>query len=207
MARSADFKINTLARVSYADTMFEARTPEGGKEPKYGCTLIWPKSADIQILKDKALEVAKEQWGDKALQWIKDGLIKSPLLDGDGPQGISKKTGERRPELVGSWFIRPSATLKYPPRVVDRRRQPITEVGGKFYSGCYGYAVVNVYAWDNPKNGKGLSCGIILFQVVKDGDQLAGGAPSAESYFEELPDDEEDSTAGKGSDGAAGLFG
>ena len=71
------------------------------------------------------------------------------------------------------------------------------------------YAVVNCYTWENDKNGKGISFGVSLVQVVKkaEGDEVlgGGGGPDADKFFDTIPDDGDSAPAG--SDGAASLFG
>ena len=76
-------------------------------------------------------------------------------------------------------------------------------------SGSQVYAVVNCYTWENDKNGKGISFGVSLVQVVKkaEGDEVlgGGGGPDADKFFDTIPDDGDSTPAG--SDGAASLFG
>lgn len=208
MERTDVFKAPPLARISYAQNLLKPLKNDAGKE-MFSCTLIWPKSADISILRQMAGAAALKQWGDKAAAWIKDGLIKNPILDGDGPQGVSKKTGERYPELAGCWFIRPSATLQVPPRVVNRKVLPVTEIGDEFYSGCYVHAMLNAFCWTNDKNGKGVSFGVMAVQVAKDGEKLASaGGIDPSKHFETIADEggEAIAAAKKGQDGAAALF-
>jgi hypothetical protein len=68
------------------------------------------------------------------------------------------------------------------------------------------YAVVNAYTWDNPKNGKGVSFGVNMVQVAKDGERLGGGGLDPSAHFEAIPDD--GAPAGGGSvNSAADMFG
>lgn len=205
MARSKDVK-TPLAIISFAADLFSIREGQKG----YGCTLLFPKSQDITALHNAALEAAKEEWGEKAVQWIKDGLIKTPFLDGDSKQGLNKKTGERHPGYAGHTFIRCKSGADYKPKVVDARVLPVTDKS-EVPSGSSVYGVVNAFTWDNTENGKGITFGISLVQVAKkaEGDAVLGGSggPSAESYFEAIEDEGEAPAETKNGAGAGGLFG
>jgi hypothetical protein len=205
-ARSRDAK-TPLARFSFTQNLFDPRKSDDGKE-KYGCTLLFTKTTDISSLHAIALEAAKEEWGDKAEGWIKSGLIKSPFLDGDGTQGINKKSGERHAGYEGCTFIRVQSGIKNPPRIVSKNPSIPMTSAQEFYSGCYGYAVVNAFTWENEKNGKGISFGISLAQFAKDGEKLGGGGPgNPEDFFENLADEPAAPASTKGGAGAGGLFG
>lgn len=207
MARSEDIK-TPLAIASFTKDLFTARERENGSKG-FGCTVLFSKTTNIDALKQLAVKTAVEEWGEKATQWIKDGLIKSPFLDGDGPQGLSKKSGERHAGYAGHTFVRCTSGADFKPKVFDRQRNPIMEVDG-IPSGSQIYAVVNCYTWENDKNGKGISFGVSLVQVVKkaEGDAVlgGGGGPDADKYFDAIPDDGESAPANDGQ-GAAGLFG
>ena len=42
------------------------------------------------------------------------------------------------------------------------------------YSGCYANVKVSIYAYNNPKGGKGISAGLVAVQKTKDGARLGG---------------------------------
>lgn len=206
MARSDDLK-TPLCRLAFTNDLFEPRANDKGVK-KWGCTLLFPKTTDITALKVAALEAAEREWPGKAAEWIKSGTIKSPFLDGDGPQGVSKKTGERNAGFAGHTFIRVGSGEDYRPKLVDRKVLPIVSKDGPLYSGCYAYAVVNFWTWEDPKNGKGLSCNVNLIQVAKDGERLGGGGGVDVDKWAEKIEDESDAPAStKTGAGAAGLFG
>lgn len=203
-ARSEDFKLENL-RLSFPNLDKPRNTEDDPKKPpkmKYSATLLYPKSGDLPAktasgekvsVADIAVRVATEQWGDKAVQWIKDGLIRSPFLDGDGPQGVNKKSGERHAGYAGHKFIRAAANEDRQPRCVDRKVLPYKDAAAirdGLYAGCYVHAVVNLFAWENEKGGKGLSFGLQMVQFAKDGERLAGGGgASPDAFFESIPDD------------------
>lgn len=208
MARSEDAK-TPLAIASFTADLFKLRDRDNGTK-SYGATFLFPKTTDLSALHNLALAAAKEEWGDKAVQWIKDGVIKSPFLDGDGPQGVSKKTGERHAGYAGHTFIRCTSGADYKPKVFDRKRNPVMDVDG-CTSGSHVFAVVNAYTWENEKNGKGISFGVSLVQVVKlaQGDEVlgGGGGPDPDKWLETIDDEGDAPAATKSGAGAAGLFG
>jgi hypothetical protein len=205
MARSEDIK-TPLARFAFTQHLFKAQEKEsGGKQ--FNVTLLFPKTTDISALQDLALKAAVDEWGDKAKEMAKNGLIKSPFLDGDSKQGMSQKTGERHPGYEGCTFIRAVSGEEYKPKVFDQKRNPIMSAED-LYSGCYGYAVVNAFTWENAKNGKGISFGISLVQKAKDGERLGGGGGAdPDKYLETIADEGDAPAETKTGAGAAGLFG
>lgn len=205
MERSEDVK-TPLARLAFANGLFEPQEDDKGKK-KWTATLLFPKSVDLKPLVAVVLEAATKEWGDKAKDMLKNELIKSPFLDGDGKQGMSKKTGERHAGYEGRTFIRVQSGFEYRPKLVDRQVLPITSKD-VLYSGCYGYAVVNAFTWENKENGKGISFGISMFQLAKDGERLGGGGGVDVDKWAEKIEDEGDAPAStKTGEGAGGLFG
>lgn len=205
--RSADFK-TPECRVSYAQNLFKPQDKtrdDGTVVQQYGCSLIFPDSAR-RVLEDVVAEVIKGQWGDRGIQMAKDGLIKSPFLSGTGKEARNKQTGELHPGMgEGLFFIRPST--QYEP-VVRYKSVNIPATPEEVYSGCYGFAVLNAYAWHNKKNGDGVSFGIQYFQKLRDGDRLGGGGGvDASKYFEKIEDTGSAPEETKSGQGAGGLFG
>ena len=208
MARSEDVK-TPLATISYANNLFELRKNEDSGAESYGATLLFKKGVDLSALHNAALKAAKEEWGDKAEAWLKDGTIKSPFLDGDGKQGRDKE-GNTRKGFAGCVFIRCKSGKDYKPKVFDKARNPIFEKA-EVPSGSQVYAVVNCFTWDVKSNGKGLTFGISLVQVVKkaEGDEVLGGGGGADpdKFFEKIEDAGAAPASTGGGAGAAGVFG
>lgn len=204
MARSEDVRA-PLAVVAFAHNLFEMNDRK-----KFGASLLFKKGADISILENLALSAAKEEWGDKAVQMIKDEIIKTPFLDGDGKQGKSKETGQPHPGFPGTRFIRCVSGEDFKPKVWDRKRNPIYDKAD-CPSGSEGYAVVNAFTWTNDEGGKGISFGISHFQVVNkaEGDAILGGSggPAADKFLEVIDDEGDAPASVKSGEGAAGLFG
>lgn len=208
MARSEDIRAPE-AIIAYAHNLFEPQERDNGKK-QFGCSLLWPKGTSLAALEKLAVETAVAEWGDKAIQWIKDEVIKSPFLDGDGKQAVSKKTGERHAGFAGHRFIRVISGEDFKPKVFDRKRNPVFEKG-EVPSGSRGFPVVNAFTWENKENGKGISFGISMLQVTQKatGDQVlgGGGGPDPDKFFEKIEDEGDVPENLKTGDGAANLFG
>lgn len=205
MARSEDVK-TPLARFAFTNNLFKPQERDNGKK-QWGCSLLFPKDVSLAALEEAAKNAAVAEWGDKAVQMIKDKLIHNPFLDGDGPQGKNKQTGEAHAGFPGTKFIRVISGEEYRPKLVNQRLIAITSQE-ELYSGCYGYAVVNAFTWENKEKGKGISFGISMLQKAKDGDSLGGGGGgNPEEYFEKIEDEGAAPDSTKSGAGAGGMFG
>lgn len=209
MARSQDLstqQAKLLGRFAFTNGLFELQTTQSGKK-QWNLTVLFPKTLDISALHNLALEAAKEEWGDKAVGMIQSGIIKSPFLDGDGPQGKNKKNGEPHKGFPGHTFIRMASGEDYRPKLLNGKMLPIT---GKdeLKSGDYGYVVLNAYTWETKEQGKGISFGFSYVLKAKDGESLGGGgAGSPDQFFEKIEDEGEAPAETKSGAGAGGLFG
>lgn len=164
--------ITGKVRFSYAN-VFEPTAMQDGQIPKYNVSIIISKSdtKTVEAIK-KAIEAAKEAGKSKIAD--KNGKIpvnlKTPLRDGD----------EERPDdptYKNSYFINANSERK--PGIVDRDLNPIMS-RDDFYSGCYGRASINFYAFS--VNSKGIACGLNNLQKLEDGERLAGGSSAEEDF-------------------------
>lgn len=159
-------------RFCYAN-VFEPTSMNEGDTPKYNVCILIPKSDTKTLEKiNKAIEAAKQ--AGKAKIADKSGKIpstlKTPLRDGDEERGDDEA-------FEGHYFINANSTRK--PSIVDRDLAPIMD-NEEFYSGCYGRASINFYAYN--VNSKGIAAGLNNLQKLEDGECLAGGS-SAEDDF------------------------
>lgn len=205
-ARSEDFK-TPPCRVLYAYNLFKTRKNEEGGKEKFGCSLVFANEHRPTLEKIVA-GVIVEQWGEKGLERASQGLIKSPFLAGDGKEARNKQTGEINAGFgPGLFFIRPSANADRPP-VVRFRSATIHATEEEVYSGCRGFAVLNAFAWNNPKNGDGVSFGIQYFQKTGDDEKIAGsGGVDPEKWHEKIEDKGAAPESTQNGAGAGGLFG
>lgn len=70
---------------------------------------------------------------------------------------------------------------------MDADRNPVL-TRSEVYSGVYGRASINLYAF-NSNGNKGIACGLNNLQLIRDG-ELLGGKASAETDF--ATDDDDD---------------
>ena len=173
--------ITGKARMSYVH-VFEPYAMEEGQEKKYMVSILIPKDDTKTIAKIKsAVEAAKEEGKSKL---SKNGKmvkkLKLPLRDGDE---------ERQDDEAykGMYFV--NATSKNKPKIVDRDLEPIMDKED-FYSGCWGRASLNFYAF-NVSGNKGIACGLNNLQFLEDGEPLSGGSSAEEDFGEPFEDDDD----------------
>lgn len=204
-AQSAEFK-TPMCRLSYAAGLYRASQVNGQGATKFTCTLIFD-NADKKIFLPYMQEVIVAQWGDKGLARAKTGLIRSPLLAGDGKEARNKSSGEISAGLdADKFFLRVQSGADRPPAVIWKNPNE-QETEATVYSGCYGKAVLRAFAWSNPTGGDGVSFSIALFQKLKEGERLGGGAVDPTKYFETVEDLGDAPASTQGGAGAGGLFG
>lgn len=166
-------------RFSYLH-VFEPHAIEEGQDKKYSVSLLIPKTdkKTLNAIK-KAIEAAKvagaPKWGGKV-----PSNLKMPLRDGD----VDRPDQE---EYAGMYFVNANSTNK--PGLVDANVQPILD-STELYSGCYGRASINFYAY-NVSGNKGIACGLNNIQKLRDGETL-GGRSRAEDDFDAVETEEDD---------------
>ena len=170
--------VNT--RWSYCN-VWEAKSINGGT-PKFSVSLIIPKSDTQTVKKIKAAIQAAYEEGEAKLKGSGKSVpalsaIKTPLRDGDMERPDD-------PAYADSYFINANSTTA--PGIVDADRQPILE-RSEVYSGVYGRASINLYAF-NSNGNRGIACGLNNLQKIRDGEPL-GGRTRAEDDFADLDDD------------------
>ena len=153
--------------------VFEPTAMNEGDTPKYNICILIPKNDTKTVDKiNKAIEAAKQ--AGKAKIADKNGKIPStlklPLRDGDDERSDD-------PAFENCYFINANSSRK--PSIVDRDLNPIMEKE-EFYSGCYGRASINFYAFN--VSSKGIAAGLNNLQKLEDGEMLAGGSTAEEDF-------------------------
>ena len=171
--------VNT--RWSYVNA-WEPKSINGGA-PKYSVSLIIPKSDTKTIEKiQAAIQAAYDEGQDKLKGNGKSvpalSVLKTPLRDGDAERPDDEAYAD-------SYFI--NANSGTAPGIVDADRQPILD-RSEVYSGVYGRASINFYAF-NSNGNKGIACGLNTLQKIKDGEPL-GGKSRADDDFDTEEDDD-----------------
>ena len=167
-------------RWSYAN-VWEPKSINGGS-PKYSVSLIIPKSDTKTVTAvTNAIQAAYDEGQSKLKGNSKSvpalSAIKNPLRDGDAERPDDEAYKD-------SYFI--NANSATPPGIVDATRQPILE-RSEVYSGVYGRASINFYAF-NSNGNKGIACGLNNLQKISDGEPL-GGKTRAEDDFADEDED------------------
>ncbi|MGN0630792.1 MAG: DUF2815 family protein [Ruminococcus sp.] len=167
-------------RWSYAN-VWQPKAIDGGT-PKYSVSLIIPKSDTKTIEKVRAAIQAAYDEGQGKLKGNGKSVpplssIKTPLRDGD----VERPDDEA---YANAYFI--NANSASAPGIVDAACQPIIDTS-EVYSGVYGRASINFYAF-NSNGNKGIACGLNNLQKIRDGESL-GGKSRAEDDFADLEDD------------------
>lgn len=166
-------------RFSYVNA-WEPKSINGGAA-KYSVSLIIPKSDTATVAKIEAAIEAAYAEGEAKLKGTSKSVpalatLKTPLRDGDTDRPDD-------PAYADSFFL--NANSATAPGIVDADCQPIL-VRSELYSGVYGRASINFYAYNTGGN-RGIACGLNHLQVLRPGDPL-GGRTSAERDFADTDD-------------------
>ncbi len=168
-------------RWSYAN-VWEAKSINGGT-PKFSVSLIIPKSDTRTLDKIKAAIEAAYKEGEAKLKGNGRSVpalstIKTPLRDGD----LERPDDEA---YADSYFV--NANSATAPGVVDANLDPILE-RSEVYSGVYGRASINFYAF-NSNGNKGIACGLNNLQKIRDGESLGGKSRAEDDFATSVDDD------------------
>lgn len=150
---------------------------------EYSVDILFPKNTDLSVIKAEIDRAIEAKWGSKAPKGLRN-----PIKDGDG----TKQNGEPfAPEYKGHYFVTLKNTRR--PGVMSADGvTPITDEG-EIYGGCYGRAIFNAFAYDQPAN-KGVSLSLIHFQKAKDGEPFGSSRVALDDAFDAI-DSEADNPA------------
>lgn len=181
--RMATKCVTGKVRFSYVN-IFKSRSFREGQDAKFSICLLIPKEDKKTVSKiRKAIDEAVKEgiaskWGGKQPK-----NLRLPLRDGD------EERAEEAAEYEGMFFMNANSNTK--PGIVDKDLNEILDPD-EVYSGCWGRASVNFFAYDSNGN-RGIGCGLNNIQKLKDGERLGAARASAEDDFgDDYEDDEED---------------
>ena len=168
-------------RWSYAN-VWEAKSINGGT-PKFSVSLIIPKSDTATVAKVKAAIEAAYHEGEAKLKGNGKSIppltsIKTPLRDGDLERPDD-------PAYANAYFI--NANSATAPGIVDADRNVILS-RSEVYSGVYGRASINFYAF-NSNGNRGIACGLNNLQKLRDGEPLGGKSRAEDDFATDLDED------------------
>jgi len=167
-------------RWSYCN-VWQPKSINGGT-PKYSVSLIIPKSDTVTINKIKAAIEAAYKEGEVKLKGNGRSVpalsvLKTPLRDGDAERPDDEA-------YANAYFV--NANSATAPGIVDADRQPILDTS-EVYSGVYGRASINFYAF-NSNGNKGIACGLNNLQKIRDGEPLGGKSRPEDDFADEDED-------------------
>ena len=167
-------------RWSYCN-VWQPKSINGGT-PKYSVSLIIPKSDTVTINKIKAAIEAAYKEGEAKLKGNGRSVpalsvLKTPLRDGDAERPDDEA-------YANAYFV--NANSATAPGIVDADRQPILDTS-EVYSGVYGRASINFYAF-NSNGNKGIACGLNNLQKIRDGEPLGGKSRPEDDFADEEED-------------------
>ena len=168
-------------RWSYAN-VWDPKSINGGA-PKYSVSLIIPKSDTKTVEKIQAAIQAAYEEGQSKLKGNGKSVpalsvLKTPLRDGDAERPDDEAYKD-------SYFI--NANSATAPGIVDADRNPILE-RSEVYSGVYGRASINLYAF-NSNGNNGIACGLNNLQKISDGEPLGGKSRAEDDFADDYDDD------------------
>lgn len=162
--------------------LFEPRAFVEGQDPKYSVMLLIPKT-DVATM--NRIKAAIDAAAQKGLQTKFNGkmpaVVKTTLKDADKDTNQDGEVfKDIWPYTEGHYII--TVSSKTAPQIVDAQLNPIIDPV-EVYSGCYGRASINFFAYNNSGN-KGISAGLNNIQKLEDGEPL-GNMSTAEQDFAE----------------------
>lgn len=187
MAKINGTKVTTNeVRMSYAQ-VFEPKAMEGSTDEKYTIALLIPKTDTetigyIEQAIATAAEDGKAKFGGKV-----PAKLKTTFRDGD----------EEKPDdeaYAGHYFLNCSSKTK--PGVIkvaapgSAVKFEKIEDESEFYSGCYGKAVINFYAY-NSNGNKGVSAGLNNLLKTRDGEAFAGKSAAEDDFADEYEENDD----------------
>lgn len=148
-----------------------------GNDPKYGCTILIPKT-DAATYDDikSAISAAYEQGVRDKWKGSRPQLRYPVIYDGDGTRPSGEPFGE---ECRGCYVM--NASSKQMPQTVHQSNVRVQLAETDIYSGMYARVTVNFFPYDSNGN-RGVGCGLGNVMKTRDGEPL-GGKTTAESDF------------------------
>lgn len=160
--------------------VFEAKAFGEGQEPKYSVMLLIPKSDIGTVNRIKAaIDAAAQKGLSTKFGGRLPAILKTTFKDADKDMDQDGMIFAEKWDYTKNHYII-NVSTKNQPQIVDEHLNPIINPI-EFYSGCYGRASINFFAYNNNGN-KGISAGLNNLQKLEDGEPL-GSITTAEQDF------------------------
>ena len=172
--------VTGTVRFSYL-TVFTPRAFAEGSPETYSVVLLIPKEDKKTIRKIKdAIDEEIQEGMSSFWKGKKPSNLWNPLRDGD------EEKADEHPEYAGMYFLTAKSTTK--PILLDRDGEELFDQS-EMYSGCWGRANVNFYAFDNKTKGVGV--GLNALKKMRD-DEPFGNAMTAEMAKDSFEDEDDE---------------
>jgi hypothetical protein len=169
-------------RFSYVH-VFEPTSMEEGGTKKYSAAILIPKSDKATVAAiQEAIKLALEEGKSKHFGGATPKKWSNPLYDGD----------EEYPDdevYADHYFVRAKSIRR--PVILGQDKELLVDKDD-FYSGCYGRAVINFYAYGSGLPSKGVAVGLESAMKLEDGENLGGGGLSQADILAAYDDDDDD---------------
>jgi len=180
-----------MFRVSYP-AVIEPRLNKLNNTEEYSLQALFPKGADLSVLKVAIAAAATKKWGTDKKKWPDN--LRNPLRD---QAERAKKNDDGKMVMPvgheeGAIFL--TMKNKEPIGVVHTvagRNVSITDKA-LVYAGCYARATVSFYGYDRLGN-RGIACQLTAVQKMREGDPLVSRISAADSF---APNEEEGAAFG-----------
>ena len=150
--------------------------------PKYKVELTFDPAAVTGqgTIEDELINEACDEWGDPAEQAFLNGVIRSPLLNGDRMAEKRAAKGKPGDAYRGKIVVRADTIYNHEGRdapggvyVCGADATRITPAqAGEIYPGCYGQAVVTISTYLDNRGEQCLKFYLVGFQKTRDGERL-----------------------------------
>ena len=170
-------------RLSYVHLAAPYANPQQpNAEPKYGVTLLIPKSdtATKQDIDNSINAAINAAVNGKAWNGVRPPIIPTPIHDGDGTRQDGTPYG---PECKGHWIItaqrRPQDGK---PWVCDISNPSVELAPQDAYSGMYARCTIHFFGY-NTAGKKGVGCSLDGVMKTRDGESLGGAVKPTANEF------------------------
>lgn len=163
-------------RVSFPSLDKARQRAPGSDRLTFQAVLLLPPETDLKPFQEAMRYAIVEKFG-KPIQLPRD---KNPIKDCADKVSVSGYE-------EGWHFI--NTHSGYQPKVVDHRREPIIDIAGTIYPGCWCRFLIKAFAYDHKVGGKGVSFSLEAVQFHHDDERLDGRA-DAKDVFDPIESDE-----------------
>jgi hypothetical protein len=194
MAGKTDSNVQvTLEKVvcDYTSGLFEARTVQGGTNPRYSYSIIVDKNSPSFKIFSAAVEksvkaVFGDEWQKKLKEW-KNNSMRCCFMEGP------VKNEDRYPEdtiVISTNRNQSQGRIA----VFDRKLNQLTVDDGVVYPGCIVNATFNLWT-QNDAGQIGLRAQAVNIQFVRDGEALSGGGVAGSQGLKPIEDSDGEDVA------------